>query len=493
MELTYLHEPALDSLSERLPCPTYRQEPLRTGIVHIGVGGFHRSHQAYYIHELLQKHDAFAWGISGVGLRDGDRKINEVLHKQDSLYTLMVQHPDGKVDSQIIGALREYLLAIDHPELVVGKLAHPDTKIVSLTITEGGYNFNASTGEFNFENPDIQHELKHRDQPRTVFGYLTAALNARRAAGVKAFTVLSCDNIQHNGAMAKKMLLAFVREQDPELGQWVEENVSFPNTMVDRITPVTTSADIDYLKEKYQLVDEWPVVCEPFIQWVIEDDFVNGRPPLEKVGVQFVPDVSPYEKMKIRLLNAGHSVLGIPGALHGHPTINACMEDPVFVAFMRRFMDQEATPVLGAVAGIDLEQYKDKLEERFANPNIKDAVSRICSESAAKLPKFLIPTIQENLSSGGSIRYASLIVAAWCYYSDKEVSEKGEPLEIIDAMQPQLREAAQKTGNDPLAFLRQRDLFGDLVENERFTKSYVEYIDRIYQGAGVRKLMAELL
>jgi mannitol 2-dehydrogenase len=197
--------------------------------------------------------------------------------------------------------------------------------------------------------------------------------------------------------------------------------------------------------------------------------------------------------MKIRLLNAGHSVLGIPGALHGHPTINACMEDPVFVTFMRRFMDQEATPVLGPVAGIDLEQYKDKLEERFANPNIKDAVSRICSESAAKLPKFLVPTIQENLAMGGSIKYASLILAAWCYYSDKGMSEDGEPLEIMDVMQPQLREAARKTTEDPLAFLRQRDLFGNLVENERLAKSYTNFTDKIYQGAGVRKLMAELL
>ncbi len=493
MELTYLHQQALDSLSERLPCPVYKRQALKTGIVHIGVGGFHRSHQAYYIHQLLGNQDASSWAICGVGLREGDRKIKEVLHKQDGLYTLLVQHPDGKVDSQVIGAMQEYLLAIDAPELVVNKLAHPDTKIVSLTITEGGYNFNASTGEFNFENPDIQHELKNWDQPRTVFGYLTAALRARRQGGVKAFTVLSCDNIQHNGAMAKKMLLAFARKQEPELGQWIEESVSFPNTMVDRITPVTAPADIEYLKKEYQLVDEWPVVCEPFIQWVIEDDFVNGRPPLEKVGVQFVPDVSPYEKMKIRLLNAGHSVLGIPGALHGHPTINACMEDPVFVTFMRRFMDQEATPVLGPVAGIDLEQYKDKLEERFANPNIKDAVSRICSESAAKLPKFLVPTIQENLAMGGSIKYASLILAAWCYYSDKGMSEDGEPLEIMDVMQPQLREAARKTTEDPLAFLRQRDLFGNLVENERLAKSYTNFTDKIYQGAGVRKLMAELL
>lgn len=493
METIQLNQQNLSRLAARLPCPSYGRQALKTGIVHVGVGGFHRSHQAYYIHQLLENNNTNDWAICGVGLREGDRKIKEVLEKQDQLYTLIIQHPDGTVDSEVIGSLGDFILAVDEPTTVVDRMAHPDTRIVSMTITEGGYNFNSNTGAFDFENPDIQHEIKHPDQPRTIFGFLTAALRKRRDTGLPSFTVLSCDNIQHNGSMARKMLLAFAERQDSELGQWIKANASFPNTMVDRITPVTTAEDIAYLKQKYQLADDWPVVCEPFIQWVIEDKFVNGRPPLEKLGVQFVPDVSPYEKMKIRLLNAGHSVLGIPGALHGHPTINACMDDPVFARFMRQFMDREATPVLGTIEGIDVEKYKDKLEERFANPNVKDAVSRICAESSAKLPKFIVPTIQENLDKGGDIDHATLILAAWCYYSDKGVSEDGKPLEVLDAMQPQLEEAAQKTTDDPLAFLRQTDLFGNLVENERFIKSYTNFIDRLYQGEGVRSLMDELL
>lgn len=492
MELIELNQHNLSEIASHLPCPTYNRQELKTGIVHVGIGGFHRSHQAYYIHQLLEKHNALDWGICGVGLREADRKIYNVLKKQDYLYTLVVQHPNGTVESEVIGALKDFLLAVDTPDLVMDKMAHADTKIVSLTITEGGYNFNPSTGDFDFENPDIQEELKQWDKPKTIFGFLTAALRKRRANGLPPFSVLSCDNIQHNGDVARKMLLAFAQEQDAELAAWIAEKVSFPNTMVDRITPVTTSAAIDDLQNRYHLKEEWPVVCEPFIQWVVEDEFSNGRPPLEKVGVQFVPDVSPYEKMKIRLLNAGHSVLGIPGAIHGHPTIDACMEDAVFVKFMRQFMDKEVSPVLGTIEGMDMAKYKDSLEERFANPNIKDSVSRICSESSAKLPKFLIPTLQENLATGGSIEYATFILAAWCYYSDQGISENKEPLEIIDSMKAELQQAARKTQEDKLSFLRQAELFGDLAEKQRFVEKYTATVQLIYQEKDIRKLMNEL-
>ena len=367
--------------------PNYNRQQLKTGIIHVGVGGFHRSHQAYYIHRLLEQHGD--WAICGVGLREADRSMAIILEKQDCLYTLVTQHPDGNAESEVIGSIIEYLLAVDTPQLVIDKMAHYDTKIVSLTITEGGYNFNPITGDFNFENPDVQHELAHPNEPKTVYGYITAALRKRRNQGLAPFTVLSCDNIQHNGDIARKMVLAFAKKQDAELAEWIEREVGFPNSMVDRITPVTTPKIIDLVNSEYNYMDEWPVVCEPYIQWVIEDSFVNGRPPLEEVGAQFVSDVTPYEKMKIRLLNAGHSVLGIPGALHGHQTINACMEDSIFASFMRQFMDKEATPILGKIEGIDLDAYKDSLEERFSNPNIKDGINRICAESSAKFTEVL--------------------------------------------------------------------------------------------------------
>lgn len=488
-----LNNTNLSKIAEKLPVPAYDRQQVKTGIVHIGVGGFHRSHQAKYMHQLLQMGEASDWGICGVGLREEDEEMANVLKKQDCLYTLVTQDPNGKVDSEVIGSICEYLLAAGGPELIIDKMAHLDTKIVSLTITEGGYNFHPTTGEFLFETADIQHDLKHPDNPKTVYGFLLAGLRKRRRQGLPAFTILSCDNIQHNGDMARKMTLAFARKQDEELARWIEKEVEFPNSMVDKITPRTSSAIVDYLKKEYELEDEWPVVCEPFTQWVIEDRFSNGRPPLEKLGVQFVADVTPYEKMKIRLLNAGHSVLGITGAIHGHPTIDACMNDAVFSSYMRQFMDKEASPILGKIEGIDIEKYKDKLEERFLNPNIKDSVSRICSESAAKLPKFLIPTLLENLERGGSIRYATFILAAWCYYSDKGINEKGEALEIIDVQKEALHQAAKGTEADWTAFLSLSDIFGELIGYESFVKVYTEAVQAIYKAKDIRKLMGEQL
>lgn len=488
-----LNKTNISKIGTQIPVPTYDRKQLKTGIVHIGVGGFHRSHQAYYIHQLLQKHGATDWAICGVGLREADRNMANVLEEQDYLYTLVTQHPDGKVESEVIGAITEYLLAVDTPQLVIDKMAHPDTKIVSLTITEGGYNFNPNTGDFNFENPDIQHDLAHPEAPKTVYGYLTAALRKRLASGLPPFTILSCDNIQHNGDMARKMVLAFTKKQDIALADWIEKEVGFPNAMVDRITPVTTPEVTDYLENTYGIIDQWCVVCEPFIQWVIEDNFSNGRPPLENVGVQFVPDVTPYEKMKIRLLNAGHSALGLLGAIHGHPTINACMEDETFVTYLHAFLDIEATPILGVIEGIDLDDYKDILLQRFANPNIKDSVSRICSESSAKLPKFLIATIHDNLATGGSIKFATLIIAAWCYYSDKGMDRHGHPIEIIDAMSTELHQAAKQTKTDPLAFVRQESLFDKLFKNERFTKLYTEAVQKIYKDSNIKKYMKDMI
>ncbi|GJM27720.1 MAG: mannitol 2-dehydrogenase [Cyclobacteriaceae bacterium] len=488
-----LNQANLSDVGSRIPVPNYNRSADQSGIVHIGVGGFHRAHQAYYLHQLKKGSATSAWGICGIGLREADGKLNDIFKKQDHLYTLMVKHPDGKIEPEVIGSIVDFKMGTINPEQVITRMAHADTKIVSLTITEGGYNFNPTTEDFNFDNPDIQHELRHPNDPITVYGFLTAALKRRRDNELPAFTVLSCDNIEHNGDMTRKMLLAFAEAQDVELTEWIAREVRFPNSMVDRITPVTTDADIETLAQTYGVLDGWPVTCEPFIQWVVEDNFSNGRPEFEKVGVQFVPDVGPYEKMKLRLLNAGHSVLGLLGAIHGHPTINACMEDETFVQFLRAFLDTEATPILGDIEGIDLNEYKDILLQRFANPNIKDSVSRICSESSAKLPKFLIATIHENLATGGNIKFATLIIAAWCYYSDKGIDRHGHPIEIIDAMNIELHQVAKQTNTDPLAFVRLESVFGKLINNERFTKLYAEMVQKIYMDANIKKYMKEMI
>ena len=492
-KIVRLNQENLQHISGGIACPSYDRSKVKAGIVHIGVGGFHRSHQACYTDELMNRFGASSWGICGVGLRDEDRKIRDILKEQDYLYTLIVRHPGGTVETRVIGSLVGFMLGPDDPGGVIEKMASADIGIVSLTITEGGYNFNPSTGEFELDNPDVVHDLENPDSPKLVFGYLTAALKKRRAAGLPAFTVQSCDNIQHNGDMARKMLLAFAGRQDADLAGWIEREARFPNAMVDRITPVTSRADVEYLQNELGVQDEWPVTCEPFCQWVIEDNFSDGRPLWEKAGAQFVPDVTPYEKMKIRLLNAGHSVLGLLGAIYGHGTIDGCVADPLFASYLRRFMDIEATPVLDAVEGIDLDAYKDSLVERFGNPNIKDKVARICGESSAKIPKFLIATINENLAAGGSIEYSALVVAAWCLYSDKGVNRHGVPLDIADDMKDELHRAASLTGEDRLAFLRLRSVFGDLVNNERFASAYAGMIDAVYANPDVSLQMKKII
>ena len=489
-----LNQQSLADMPSHVDTPNYDRSKLKAGIVHIGVGGFHRAHQAVYINELLKTPGAEQWGICGVGLLEGNRGLRDILKQQDYLYTLTVRHPNGQIDNKVIGSMIDFLFAPEDKQAVINKLAHSDTHIVSLTITEGGYNFNPVTGEFDYSNPDIINDINNPNDPITAFGYITAALKLRKEQGLDAFTVQSCDNIQHNGNVTRKMLLAFAAEQDKELSEWIATNVTFPNAMVDRITPVSKKSDIDYVVDAYGVSDEWPITCESFTQWVIEDSFCCGRPNWDSVGAQFVSDVTPFETMKIRLLNAGHSVLGLLGSVHGYGTIDETVSDPLFAKYLRAFMDREVTPNLEKLEGIDLEIYKDTLIERFANPNIKDSLSRICSESAAKLPKFLIATINENLAHGRDVSLATLVIAAWCFYSDKGEDEQGNKLEIIDAMQSELHEAAAKTATDDLAFLSLTSLFGDLNTQSAFTSHYKNNVDALYAPASkIKAIMKNVL
>lgn len=486
-----LNQKSLAQLPSHIDVPNYDRSKLKAGIVHIGVGGFHRAHQAAYINELLKEPGSEQWAICGVGLLEGNRVLRDILKKQDYLYTLTVRHPNGKIDNKVIGSMVDFLFAPENQQAVINKLAHSDTKIASLTITEGGYNFNPATGEFDYSNPDIIHDLNNPNRPLTAFGYLTAALKIRKEQGLPAFTVQSCDNIQHNGNVTRKMLLAFAAKQNKELSMWIEDNVAFPNAMVDRITPVSKKSDIDYVTTEYGVSDEWPITCEHFTQWVIEDSFSNGRPNWDLAGAKFVSDVTPFETMKIRLLNAGHSVLGLLGSLHGYNTIDQTVADPLFANYLRTFMDNEVTPNLQPLEGFDLKSYKDTLIERFSNPNIKDGLPRICSESSAKLPKFIIATINENLSHGRDTSLTALVLAAWCIYSDKGENEQGEKLDIQDAMFEELHAYAQKTTVNPSAFLTLTELFGELQHNAAFTSQYNHAISELYAPNSRIKLIMQ--
>lgn len=492
MQAQPLSQTTLSSLPKNISVPGYDRQALQSGIVHVGVGGFHRSHQAFYTENYLNQTQDLRWGICGIGLREADRAIQQKLAEQDFLYSLLVKHPNGQTDVQVIGCMTDFLLAPDDPEAVINQMAADETRIVSLTITEGGYNCDPSTGEFDLANPDVQHDIANPDKPRLIFGYLAAALQRRRAAGKTPFTIQSCDNVQHNGDVTRKMLVSYINAYDSEFAQWVNESVRFPNAMVDRITPATTEGDIS-LAEQLGIIDQWPVTCEPFHQWVIEDKFTQQRPRWEQVGAQIVSDVTPYETMKIRLLNAGHTVLGVLGSLRGHQTIEEAISDPIFARYLRAFMDNEVTPVLDAVPGINLDEYKQTLISRFANPNIKDNLTRICSQSSTKVATFLVPTIQQNLQRKGSVKLSSLVLAAWCWYSNSHTTQNGESLDVIDDLADTLQQAAQASQKVPLVFLSQQSIFGPLASNKVFCEHYQSYLTQLFAGEKVEHLMASAL
>lgn len=461
-----LNSAALADTLPRVEVPHYDPTSLRTGIVHFGVGGFHRSHEAMYLDRLLNTGQGHEWGICGVGVLPHDSRMRDVLREQDNLYILLTKSPDGHAVARVIGAIHEFLFAPDDPEAVIEKLAHPDTRIVSLTVTEGGYSLNNVTGEFD-PSGDVQHDLQPSVIPRSVFGLLTEGLRRRRERGVPPFTVMSCDNIQGNGHVTHRVLTAFATAKDPELGAWIGQQVAFPNSMVDRITPATTD-EIRQEVAAYGIEDAWPVVGETFTQWVLEDHFTLGRPPLEQVGVQVVDDVLPYELMKLRLLNASHQAMAYLGLLDGHSFAHEVCQDPTYVQFLLDYMELEATPTLRPVPGIDLGAYRHELIERFASTAIRDTLARLIVDGSERIPKFLLPVVREQLARGGRIDHSALVVASWSAYAGSE----GRP-DLVDPRAAQLTELAREDARTPGAFLNQPEVFGDLAQDDRFRAAYL--------------------
>ncbi|MGW5145162.1 mannitol dehydrogenase family protein [Rhodococcus koreensis] len=481
---------ALQQFADTVQVPNYDRGDITVGIVHFGVGGFHRAHQAMYVDRLLRRGQARDWGICGVGVLPGDRRMKDVLDAQDGLYTLALRHADGTWDVSVIGSIVDYLLAPDDPEAVIEKIAAETTRIVSLTITEGGYNFTHDTGEFDAENPDVVHDLTDGAVPRTTFGLVVEALSRRRARGLPSPTIMSCDNIQGNGDVARRMFLAYAELKDPDLAEWMRAETSFPNSMVDRITPVTTPEVTETLSSRFGVDDRWPVAAEPFTSWVLEDAFPLGRPAFEDVGVQVVDDVEPYELMKLRLLNASHQGLCYFGYLSGYRLVHDVAQDPLFADFLLAYMDDEATPTLAPVPGVDLGDYKRTLIERFSNPEIRDTVARLCAESSDRIPKWLLPVIRENLVADRHIRLSAAIVASWARYAEG-VDEDGEPIDVVDQLKDSLVPIARSQHENPTAFIENRSVFGDLADNPRFVTAYLWALESLH-GVGARKTLEAL-
>ena len=489
--MTALNEQNLAQLDGAVSLPRYDRRQVSTGIVHLSVGNFHRAHQAMYIDTLMNDGKAMDWGICGIGLQPSNAAMRDVMAAQDGLYTLVLRHGDGSWDARVIGSITEYIFAPDEPEAAIEKMAAPTTRIVSLTVTEGGYNLDAVTGEFIAADEAVQADLRPGAIPQTMFGLVTEALARRRDRGIPAFSIVCCDNVQGNGHVSQHAFTAFARLRDPGLADWITSRVRFPNGMVDRITPQTTDADRTELTRRFGIEDQWPVLSEPFVQWVLEDDFSDGRPPLEDAGVQIVPDVEPYELMKLRLLNASHQALCYPGTLVGYTFVHEVTSDPLFAQFLLDYMTGEAIGTLRPVPGVDLRQYAHQLIERFSNPEVRDTVARLCNNASDLIPKFLLPVIRHQLAAGQPFTRSAAVVASWARYCEG-TNETGAPHVMDDDLAPQLAAAAARQRSHPTAFLTgNRGVFGELADDSQFTRVYTAILASLFER-GVRRTFASL-
>lgn len=485
-----LHPDRLADLPAAVQTPGYDRRALATGIVHLGIGAFHRAHQAVYTEDVLNR-DGGDWGISGVSLRSPDTR--DALAPQGNLYTVAVRGADGE-RLRVVGSVTETLVAPESPATVLARLSAPGNRIVGLTVTEKGYCHDPATGTLDENHPDIRHDLAEPGNPRSALGFMAEALRLRRDAGLPPFTVMSCDNLPSNGDTVARLLRRFAALRDAAFGRWVEDTVAFPNSMVDRIVPATTDADRATVAATLGMEDAWPVMTEPFTQWVIEDRFTAGRPAWETCGAELVTDVHPYELMKLRLLNGSHSCIAYLGYLAGYQTVSETMADPAFAAHVRRFMDEEVTPTLPVPPGADLGRYKTSLIERFHNPSLKHRTWQIAMDGTQKIPQRWLNTVRERLAAGAPVERLALGVAAWMRYV-AGTDERGQPIDVRDPLAAQLRAVADGAG--PVAerlapaLLGVKAVFGDdLPANPAFVRPVTAALDRLFKNGAQRTVAA---
>ncbi|RCW21074.1 mannitol 2-dehydrogenase [Ciceribacter lividus] len=455
----------LSAISARASVPAYDRASLKAGIVHFGVGNFHRAHMAVYLHELFNRGRDLDWAIIGAGVMPSDRKMRDTLKAQDFL-TTVVEQDVARSAATVTGPMVDIITAPDF-DRIVATLADPAIRIVSMTITEGGYFIDPATGKFDPTHPAITADAADPDHPKTVFGLIIAGLKARRAAGLPPFTVMCCDNIPGNGEVTEATVCGLARLSDADFAHWIHQNVAFPNAMVDRITPATGEREIAIARDTYGIEDGWPVFCEEFKQWVLEDRFPLGRPALEEVGVTFVPDVAPYELMKLRILNGGHAAIAYPAALMDIHYVHEAMENPLIRGFLAKLENEEIIPVVPPVPGTSLADYYALIERRFANPKIGDTIPRLAQDGSNRQPKFILPSTADRLAKGLDVVGLALVSALWCRYFEG-VSDSGKAIIFNDVNADRLQAAALAARQDPKAFLALGDIFGDVGTNPRF-------------------------
>ncbi len=480
-----LNRAALRAMPPGVHAPSYDPAAVSAGILHLGPGNFHRAHMARYAHDLMERRaDALSWGILGAGLMPPDRRIVEALVPQDGLYTLL-ERGEGEERATVIGSLAGVMFAGDSSAALLDAMAGPAIRILSLTVTENGYCVDRATRRLDPGNPLIRADQAEPSAPRSAIGVIVEALRRRRDARAAAFTVLSCDNLQHNGRVLREAVLDFAEMRDPALARWIAAEAAFPSTMVDRITPGTTEEDRQGLEARHGLRDRWPVPCETFRQWVIEDRFAAGRPPWEEVGAQLVPDVGPYEFMKLRLLNASHHAVAGCGRLLEHTYVSDCLADQDLAALMRAIMDRETGPTVPPVPGVDLDAYKQSLVERFANPAIRDTPGRIVADGS---PNIVLDPLRDRLRDGQPAELLTLVVAAWMRCATGQ-DESGHPIVLRHALAPLLRQRALEGGPNPKALLSVEAVFGDLGTRPAFVEPLRRWLQS-FHAVGVRRTLA---
>jgi mannitol 2-dehydrogenase len=480
---------SLSKLGGKVAVPKYRQSSLTAGILHFGIGNFHRAHLAVYLDDLFNLGIDHDWALIGAGVLPSDEVMRQKLSSQDYLTTVVEQDANlsaARVTSPLIG----FIPPADKATLIA-KLCDPAIRIVSLTITEGGYFIDPATGKFDPTNFAIAHDGATPHQPNTVFGFIVAGLAARRALGIPPYTVMSCDNVPHNGVVTRNAVVGLAQLSDPTLAAWIKSNVAFPNAMVDRITPATGDRERRICAEVFGVEDQWPVFCEEFKQWVLEDNFPAGRPAWEKVGVTFVKDVTPYENMKIRILNGGHAVIAYPAGLMDIHFVHEAMENPLIRAFLAKLEHDEIIPTVPPVPNTSLEEYYQLIERRFANPKIGDTIRRLCLDGSNRQPKFIVPVIADRLKAGKDVKGLALESALWCRYCFG-TTDSGKVIEPNDPSWDRMQATSRTAKTDPNAWLAMGDIYGNVGQSPIFSAAFATALKSLW-AKGTQKTITEYL
>jgi mannitol 2-dehydrogenase len=476
--MTKLNLISMRGLDARVTTPRYARADLTAGIVHFGVGNFHRAHLAVYLDDLFNMGMNHDWAIIGAGVMPFDEQMCEKLSSQDYLSTVVEQSANVSA-ARVTGPMIDFIPPSERARLLA-TLADPAIRIVSLTVTEGGYMINPATGAFDPAHPALQRDAANPDDPTSVFGLILHGLRARKAKGIAPYTVMSCDNLPHNGVVTRNAVSGLARLLDADFAGWIEANVAFPNAMVDRITPATTDRERALTREMFGIDDNWPVFCEDFIQWVVEDRFTAGRPAFEKAGAQFVPDVTPYEYMKIRILNGGHAVIAYPGGLLDVHYVHEAMQHPLIQGFFEKVEQEEIIPTVPPVPNTNIQDYYKLIERRFSNPKIGDTERRLCLDGSNRQPKFIVPVIADNIAAGRSITGLALESALWCRYC-AGTTDSDKVIEPNDPNWNRLQALALRAKDDPLQWLTMKDIYGDVAEHEGFRAAFAGWLTMLWR------------